>query len=802
MKQHFICETEPLARKENVVQGEGYRITAITGRLIRFEYDRDNCFEDRATQTVWFRDLGSVPLGVERKDGFLEIRTDALVIRYDEKEFSEYGLSVSPIVALRSGDWYYGKECRNLGGTARTLDTVNGATPIEDGILSFDGYAVLDDAGTLVLDEDGWVSPRSGKGQDFYLFAYGHDYQSAVRDYYRLTGPIPMIPRFALGNWWSRYYRYTEDSYKELMCNFEKEEVPFTVAVIDMDWHLVDVDPKYGSGWTGYTWNRELFPDPEGLLSWLHEHGMKTTLNLHPAQGVRNYEEMYPQMAEAMGIDPASGEPVKFQIENQDFLNAYFDILHHPMEEQGVDFWWIDWQQGTHTEVKGLDPLWMLNHYHYLDNARDGKRPLIFSRYAGPGSHRYPIGFSGDTHITWDSLQFQPYFTYTASNIGYSWWSHDIGGHMLGERSDVLEARWYQFGVFSPINRLHSSNSEFSGKEPWNFRGEVRETMDKFLRLRHQMIPYLYTMNYLTCSEGLPIVRPMYYEYPENMNAYPFEMFAGGGYRNQYLFGTQMMVAPIVTDLLPASAKGCVKVWIPEGIWHDFFTGLIYRGERCMDLYRGLDSIPVLVRAGGIVPLTDEIFGDDAVKNPQSLRIRVYGGADGRFTLYEDDNETNAYRQGICVKTDMEFDWENSEFLVCGAKGNTELIPEKRSYTVDFMGVGPNEPIVSVNGKRTEASVSFEEISGCIEVKLPPLESTAEVRISFEKPLALNDNHVQARVRQILLDAQISFANKESVYYACSQYEDSGAVLSRMSALGLEEDVYGAISEVLTAAVR
>lgn len=130
--------------------------------------------------------------------------------------------------------------------------------------------------------------------------------------------------------------------------------------------------------------------------------------------------------------------------------------------------------QGTNTKIEGLDPLWMLNHFHYLDSGRDGKRPMTFSRYAGPGSHRYPVGFSGDTHITWDSLDFQPYFTNTASNIGYGWWSHDIGGHMMGYRDEELEVRWYQYGVFSPINRLHSSNSRFSGKEPWKFSMEAR----------------------------------------------------------------------------------------------------------------------------------------------------------------------------------------------------------------------------------------------------------------------------------------------------------------------------------------
>ena len=127
-----------------------------------------------------------------------------------------------------------------------------------------------------------------------------------------------------------------------------------------------------------------------------------------------------------MGISPDSGEPVEFDLTDPRFVRAYFD-MHHDLEADGVDFWWIDWQQGGVTRQPGLDPLWVLNHMHYCDSARDGRWPLILSRFAGPGSQRYPVGFSGDTIVTWESLRFQPYFTATASNIGYGWGSHDIG---------------------------------------------------------------------------------------------------------------------------------------------------------------------------------------------------------------------------------------------------------------------------------------------------------------------------------------------------------------------------------------
>ena len=236
---------------------------------------------------------------------------------------------------------------------------------------------------------------------------------------------------------------------------------------------------------------------------------------MHPAEGVHAHEASYAAIAERMGIDPDSELPVDFDPTDPDFLEAYFEELHHPLEDEGVDFWWLDWQQGGVTRIAGLDPLWLLNHFHYLDSGRDGKRPLTFSRYAGIGSHRYPIGFSGDTHITWESLDFQPYFTATASNAGYGWWSHDIGGHFKGYRDDELATRWVQLGVFSPVNRLHSGLNPFNTKEPWRFPAAAEQVMTDFLRLRHQLLPYLATMNLRAHAEGEPIVQPMYYDHPE-----------------------------------------------------------------------------------------------------------------------------------------------------------------------------------------------------------------------------------------------------------------------------------------------
>ena len=382
MRPELIAETHPETAPENIIKGDCWRISVLTEGLLRLEYDPDGFFEDRATQSVWNRNFPKSTFRVIDEDDSLEIITPKAHLIYDRNPFSANGLSIQAIgnYSAYHSIWHYGEDFKDLGGTARTLDEADGAIPLEHGIISRNGFSVMDDSRSLAIREDGWVEPRRKGCIDIYFWAYGHDYLQALRDFARLCGKSPMVPRYALGNWWSRYYKYTEKSYKELMERFENENLHFSVAVIDMDWHLVDIDPKYGSGWTGYTWNREFFPDPEGFMKWLHDRNLHITLNIHPADGIRAFEEMYPEMAQAMGIDPDTEQPVVFDISNPDFLDACFRHIFHPAEEKGVDFWWIDWQSGGVSKIEGLDPLWMLNHYHYLDNARDGKRPMTFSK--------------------------------------------------------------------------------------------------------------------------------------------------------------------------------------------------------------------------------------------------------------------------------------------------------------------------------------------------------------------------------------------------------------------------------------
>ena len=793
MEELYRIKTEGHAEDTAIIQGEKYRFTVLTEEMIRLEYCEDGKFEDRATQCVIDRKFKVPEYQVIENEESLEIITDKIHLVYNKQKFTDYGLSVQVRgnISVYHSIWHFGEEATDLRGTARTLDEADGAIELEHGIISRFGYGILDDSRSLVITEDGWVEPRKEDCIDIYFLGYGHEYEHCLKDYYHLTGKTPLLPRYALGNWWSRFYRYNDQEYKALMTRFEKEEIPFSVSVIDMDWHLVDIDPKYGSGWTGYTWNKELFPDPKEFMTWLHDHGLKVTLNVHPAGGVQAHEEKYKEMAEAMGRDWEKEEPVNFDVTDQKFLKAYFEYLHHPNEEEGVDFWWLDWQQGGLSKIPGLDPLWMLNHYHYLDSGRRGKRRLTFSRYAGMGSHRYPVGFSGDTIISWESLAFQPYFTANASNVGYGWWSHDIGGHMKGYRDEELSTRWIQFGVFSPIMRLHSSNSAFTGKEPWNYNAVSENIMKRYLKLRHEMIPYLYTMNYHASHDGQPLIRPMYYLEPEQPEAYEVP--------NEYYFGTELVVCPITEPTDKAAGTACVKAWIPEGKWYDIFSGLKYDGGRMLELYRSLEDIPVLAKEGAIIPLTDLTEYTNSVENPKELAVKIVPGKKNAFILMEDTGDTCEDKEENWAQTKLEWINEN-EFIIHPANGNLDVIPKRRTWKMEFYGIADVDNLeVTVGGKAIETERIYDEKRHICQVNIPATEVTEQITISFSKGYLLMENNKPAEIFALLYQAKIEYEVKEKIYAYMKEGKTSSEVLGIIQAMHLPDSVYGMLSEVLLA---
>ncbi len=767
-ENRFKINCSPVADKKQTLTYKNVRFTVITPCLLRVEVQNEGKFCDEPTQSVWFRDLGETKFEVKESGNKIEIKTDKTVFTYS--------LSSKRMLSIKLCDGRTVKNYKsgNLKGTCRTLDITAGIIRLSDGVCSRNGVAVLDDSKTLAMKPDGTILPRENKEKDEYYFAYGNDYIGATTDLYKLTGKVPLIPRYALSNWWSRYKDYSQDEYLTLMDKFKEEEIPITVATVDMDWHWVKIKEKFGKdahkvtkhrnfmeyvydvwsvGWTGYSFNTELFPDPYAFLKKLKDDNYHVTFNLHPSMGVRWFEDQYEDMCKAMGQNPAEKKPVPFDITDKKFTENYFDILHHPFEKAGVDFWWIDWQQGKNTAVKGLDPLWALNHYHFLDNAKDNHRPLILSRFCGAGSQRYPLGFSGDTTQTWKSLDFQPGFTATASNIAYPWWSHDIGGHCMGKKDDELYLRWVQLGVFSPVMRLHSTNNEFAGKEPWNFSGPVQRIATDALRLRHKLLPYIYTMNYRTHTECRAICEPMYYAYPEDKSAYEC--------RNEFFFGTELIVAPITEHTSLKTNLAGVNVWLPEGKYTDIFTGRIYKGNKFVKMFRDIDFIPVLAKEGAIIPMSANDRTNNC-SNPETLEVLIYRG-NNTFTLYEDDGETLSYQNGEYLKTAFTVS-ENADridFSVSKAEGIADVVPENRTFIFKFRDIVSADSTVTVDGAKYDAK--SEKIGNTIEIAVTA-KADADINITLENCVYLENKNEKQELTRVISKFQMSTDKKGMIY--------------------------------------
>ena len=695
----LIQKVNGKANPNNIILFNDYRFTILTESLIRIEKGKYN---DEATITVFYRNTPNVKYEYVIKGSVITIKTPKVTLYYDTlKEYKDnymvFNDDKGSVKRYLNNDY-------NLKGTMRTLDTFfDGGfcvdrdvtdfkietLPLENGVLSRNGVAIVDDSISPILKEDGLPHERIDSPLDIYIFMYLNDYYSALKDFYLITGKTPLVPRFALGNWWSRYHPYTQNEYLSVLDRFKEEGVPLSVATIDMDWHYVDIEKefklkelgrtditKFGAtwGWTGYSWNKHLWPNYKEALKEIKDRGLYITLNLHPKDGIRWFEDMYKDMALAMNIDPKTYSPIEFDFTSASYLNNYFKYVMHPYEKDGVDFWWIDYQQERTTKVKNLDPLWPLNHYHYLDN----KKNLILSRYAGLGSHRYPLGFSGDTKMIWEFLDFMPYYTFTASNAGYTWWSHDIGAHHYGYKDDDLYLRWIEFGVFSPINRIHGNLMDVVSKEPWLNKSNVRFITDYYLKLRHRLIPYIYHYSHLTNEENIPLIRPLYYDNPLNENAYKDNY--------TYYFG-DTIVSPITTK--SKDGYSIKSFYLPKGNYYDYITRRFYKGNRYIKVARDLGEIPFLMKDGTIIPLSNDIDNFDSY--PKDMEINVIG-SNAFISLNESDE--------CKLITNISTSKKNGK-VVLTIKSDTDLNFDRR-YNIMFRSFRDANIKVYVDGMETK----------------------------------------------------------------------------------------------------
>ena len=685
--KNAMCDTK------KIFKGSKYRISVLSDTLLRLEYDESGVFEDRPTELAINRKFPLFDFDVQENSKYLVITTKYYRLQYiKDKPF--VGSLFAPDSALRVAlldtdkSWYYGHdEARNYGGYENSVDTRNPSISRTDnkvkdkdqkeeqilkikGLYSTDGFATIDDSKSLIIDENGYLIKDERPRIDIYLFMYKRDFGKCLQDYFTLTGYPPLLSRYALGIWWNKTERYSMDDIKDLVYDFNKNKIPLSVLLLGEKWHTKDENNlnRYKSG---FTFNNELFPKPELLTKFLHERGIRLGLNIDPSEGIHPHETNYDNFADSLGLKEK--QIIPFNAFDKDFMASYLSKLIDPLTNMGVDFYWVDFYPLNRKSLNSL------NYYQYLNfNKIKDNRGLILSRISDIAPHRYGILYSGESFVSWDTLAKLPYFTSLGSNLGLSWWSHDIGGYKKGIEDRELYIRYVEYGAFSPIFRLASEAGHFYKRKPWKWDIKTFTIVQDYCKLRQRLVPYLYGEAYKYHKSGLPLIQPLYYSIPEIYDEVEF--------KNEYLFGTELLVAPITKPKDQVMQRSVERIYLPEGTWYDFKTGKKFLGNKRYYVFYKEEDYPVFAKGGSIVCLADLENNINVTNAPKTMEVHVFPGKSNIYNLYEDDGISSLYKEGYYIVTRFDYNYlqNNYTLIIRPFEGKSGIIPASRNYRIRF----------------------------------------------------------------------------------------------------------------------
>ena len=758
-RQFEVDYTKAISDKKAVAQGKNYRISVITERVVRLEFSTSGHFNDRPTQLIRKRNIGLPDFSARQDASVLEISTKYFNLVY-MKEQSFFGTKVDPMKNLkitlqsrerdRCKDWYVGNpEVRNMKGNMVGVD-VNIPANLQKGLYSLDGFASLDDSFSKIIMEDGTLAEPIPNYLDIYVFMYDKDFKQALFDYFKITGAPALIPRYALGNWWSRNIQYNDQTVEELLRSFERKKIPISIMLFDHDWHIRD-SGEYKGLKTGFTFNPELFPNPQVTIQEFHRRGVRVGLCINPTNGIYPFEQYYNQASEYLQLKTPT--IINFDPLNPRILDVLFKIFLHPLEALGVDFFWND--SNANLDVTKL---WAMNHYMFLDSGRNkNKRPLILARGGIYAPHRYPVLYAGSSSIGWKELKNLPFQYLNAANIGVSWWSHDVGGNHGGIEDGELYLRYVQLSTFGPILRFHGARGKYYKKEPWLWDAKTENIAADYLRLRHRLIPYLYTEAYNYTKSGVPLIQPFYYNY---MWVYDDDL-----YRNQYYLGSQLLVCPILEPKDPVMNRTIHKFFVPDGVWYDLVTGKKFPGNKKYVSFFKESDYPVFAHSGSIIPFSNRSDYNN-IGLPTDLEIQIFPGTSNTYTLYEDDGITSLYREGYYLKTSIDYNYlrNNYTVIIRSIDGKSGIVPEKRNYKMVFRNTKQAENVtIYFNAQKLDSHNYVDGNDFVVEISNVPTIGQLTINckgkdIEIDAVRLINDD-----IASILLDLKIDTYLKEEI---------------------------------------
>ena len=704
------------AREDCTFKGNKYRITVLSDVLLRFEYSETGKFNDYPTIFAINRNFAKKPVfTVKQDEKYINITNDYFILEYSkEKPYiaSKLVPDSNLRITLKGTDklWYFGNpEVKNLKGTTYSFDNKTNIS-LSKGLYNLDGFASIDDTMSPVFISDGTIKKNPSDALDVYVFIYKNDFQKALDSYFELTGKPSFIPRYALGVCWNKNEDYTEEELKDIISNFNKINIPLSSILLGSKWNL----NKEGKTLSNYKFDNEKYKNLEQTINDIHQKNVFLGVTINPKNGITPYDNGYQSLKTKLNIIKDGVIPIN--VYNTVILETF---LNETLTNLNIDFIKID--EITEDKIKTF----MLIHYIYINLSKNmQRRGLIFSRNPGIASHRYPALYSGNTKVSWKTLKYLPYFNITSSNLGLSYYSHDIGGYEGGVEDSELYTRYVQFGTYSPIFRFSSKEGRYYKREPWKWDIFTESIVKDYIRIRHRLIPYIYSEMYKYSKDGINLIKPLYLDYEKILDE-PL-------YKNEYHFGKELFVCPITEPKDKVMNRVVHRMYLPEGTWYDFKTGKKFPGgKRYVTFYKDEDY-PVYAKSGAIVPMAilDE-NNLNSVKPPEKMEIQVFPGVSNNYDLYEDDGVTNLYKEGYYIVTNIDYNYRKNNYtlILRPTQGKTGIIPDKRDYKIKFRNTKRPE-YVKVNVGRFEVEFTTRSDENDFIIEVPNVPTNQQLTIN------------------------------------------------------------------------
>lgn len=738
-----------LAQEEIIIRGNNYRITLLSPRLIRLEYSSNGVFNDYETMIVKNRKFDILDYTKQEDDNFIKIDTNYYTLSYLKK--MPFNSRTIKVVCKSTGEeWYYGqKEVKNFYSTSMSLDNTTKFPNLEKGLFSPTGIASLDDSNSLIFDENrNVISINKGKDYvDIYLFVYGKDFALCLKDYFTLTGYPKMIPRYALGNWWSKEYEYKDFEVLEKINKFKMHGIPLSVFLLDNGWSKRD--SKYAVN-SGFSFNDSQFSNPVEFIQNVHNMGVKFGLKINPQYGFYPFENNFQYVSKYLPINNKGY--VDFSPFDLKSVDVLFKVLTHPLESIGVDFFWNDYFNNDKFKM------YLLNYYLQLDTLRNNKRGLVLSRNSTYDAHLFNVLYSGRNVINWETLQMLPFYTLNSANIGVCFWSHDVAGSCGGIEDSDYYIRSIQYGVFSPILRFNTISGRYFKREPWKWDVVTNTIASDYLKLRHRLIPYLYSECYNYHKNGKLLIQPFYY--------YNIRFYDDENYRNQYYFGSSFMISPIIKPMDQDMNRTIQRFYIPDGVWYDFKDGKRYLGNHKYIGFYSIDDYPIFVKQGSIIPLA----GEDSFmsyNNPKDLEIHVFPGQSNTYHLYEDDGETYDYLSGKYCITEIDYNYRKSNYtlIIRPIEGDLNTILPVRNYKIVFRNTKKSDHVVVYENDQELNNIETESTEENFIVYIKNISTKSQLVVNcYGEDIEIDSvKLIKDDIESILFDLRINTSIKDEI---------------------------------------